>query len=139
MWFGGGKLAADLTLPQLRRHWDVADGEGQALAEWRCSPQVAGPAGPGEQAAVDADAWKRAAQLVDVVRSQLQSTPPGDVAAWRSGCRGAAALLAGLAERIEGPGAGGPGPIAAPADRLAWSAQAPRGQAHVRTPVRGEE
>jgi hypothetical protein len=30
-------------------------------------------------------------------------------------------MLAALAERVEGPGTGGPGPIAALADRLAWS------------------
>ncbi|MGJ6968642.1 hypothetical protein ACSDR0_42725 [Streptosporangium sp. G11] len=44
VWFGGGKLAADLTLPRLRQQWDVVD-ESQALAEWRRSSEVAGPPG----------------------------------------------------------------------------------------------
>ena len=138
VWFGGGKLAADLTLLRLRQQWDIGVDEHQALAEWRHSPEVAGPAGPGEQAAVDAGEWKRAAQLVDAVRERLQHTPPGDVVAWRSGCRGAAAMVAALAERIETPSAGGPGPIAALADRLAWSAQAPRGEGRGRPSVWGE-
>ncbi|WP_440072258.1 relaxase/mobilization nuclease domain-containing protein [Streptosporangium sp. OZ121] len=138
VWFGGGKLAADLTLPRLREHWDVDGGEHQALAEWRRSPAAAAsPPGPGEQAAVDVAQWKRAAQLVDAVHERLRHTPPGDVVAWRIGCRGAAAMLAALAERVEGRG-GGPGPIAALADRLAWSAQAPRSEARSRTPVGGE-
>ncbi|WP_436757939.1 relaxase/mobilization nuclease domain-containing protein [Streptosporangium sp. V21-05] len=130
VWFGGGKLAADLTLPRLRQQWDTGVGvdEHQALAEWRRSLEVAGPAGPGERAAVDVEQWERAAQLVDAVRERLQHTSPGDVVAWRIGCRGAAAMVAALAERIETPSAGGPGPISALADRLAWSAQAPRGE-----------
>ncbi|MFF3444250.1 hypothetical protein [Streptosporangium sp. NPDC002721] len=141
VWFGGGKLAADLTLPQLRQQWDDVDGQGPALAEWRRSPEAAGLAGPGERAAVDVAEWKRAAQLVDAVRERLERTPDGDVAAWRSGCRGAAAMLAALAERVEKPGpdgTGGPGPIAALADRLAWSAQALRAQARVPVPARAE-
>jgi len=137
VWFGGGKLAADLTLPRLRQQWDVVD-EHQALAEWRHSPEVAGPAGPGERVVVDPGEWKRAAQLVDAVRERLQHTPPGDVMAWRSGCRGAAAMVAALAERIETPSTGGPGPIAALADRLAWSAQAPRGEGRSRPAGWGE-
>ncbi|WP_051752892.1 relaxase/mobilization nuclease domain-containing protein [Streptosporangium amethystogenes] len=137
VWFGGGKLAADLTLPRLRQQWDIVN-EHQALAEWRRSPDVAGPPGPGEQTAVDVTEWARAAQLVDAVRERLQHTPPGDVVVWRSGCRGAAAMVAALAERIETPSAGGPGPIAALADRLAWSAQAPRGEGRGRPAGWGE-
>jgi hypothetical protein len=30
IWFGGGKLAPDLTLPKLRRRWDHATGTGRA-------------------------------------------------------------------------------------------------------------
>ncbi|MFC4062774.1 hypothetical protein ACFOWE_31170, partial [Planomonospora corallina] len=33
LWFDGGRLAADLTLPRLRAGWRDA-GAGEALAEW---------------------------------------------------------------------------------------------------------
>jgi hypothetical protein len=32
VWFGGGKLAPDLSLPQLRARWEPDDGAGQGLA-----------------------------------------------------------------------------------------------------------
>lgn len=38
LWFGGGKLATDLTLPKLRQRWPGPDG--------RACPQAAGPGGP---------------------------------------------------------------------------------------------
>ncbi|GAA0819847.1 hypothetical protein GCM10009525_04670 [Streptosporangium amethystogenes subsp. fukuiense] len=89
--------------PTVSNHGRAPRSDPTRHPEWRRSPEVAGSARPDERA-VDVDAWKRAAQLVDAVRVQLQHTAPGNVAAWRSSCRGA----------------GRPGPSAAPTDRLVW-------------------
>ena len=44
IWFSGGQLAPDSTLPKLRRRWPAGPGPGPAPA--RPGPRTAGP-GPG--------------------------------------------------------------------------------------------
>jgi hypothetical protein len=42
IWFGGGKLAKDLTLPHLRQFWEVSkDDQRAAVAEWSAAKSVA--------------------------------------------------------------------------------------------------
>jgi len=92
VWYGGGKLAADLTLPKLRARWDPArTGPG---------PRP-GPAGP------DA-AWDHAASAAAAASDQLQAgsgpdpgPDAGDIA-WAAAdvLRAAAAVLGSPALRL---------------------------------------
>jgi hypothetical protein len=71
VWYGGGKLAADLTLPKLRRRWT----------------QPGGSAGDRFTAAERSAVWDHAAQVADRARTQIQaltSSNPADAAdvAW---------------------------------------------------------
>ena len=47
IWFGGGKLAKDLTLPNLRQFWEQSAGDRDAaVVEWGAAKAVA----PGREA-----------------------------------------------------------------------------------------
>src|ERR1019366_8704328 len=63
IWFGGGKLAKDLTLPHLRQFWEVSkDDQRAVLAEWSAAKSVA----PGREALRGhPDDWRRAVAAVD--------------------------------------------------------------------------
>jgi hypothetical protein len=92
VWFGGGKLAADLTLPKLRSRWD---------------PARTGP-GPGPEAAGPEVAWDQAASAAAAASDQLRAGPgpgpgpdAGDIA-WAAAdvLRAAAAVLGSPALRL---------------------------------------
>ncbi len=73
VWFGGGKLAADLSLPKLRRRWDGASP----------GPPSGGRFTPEERNAI----WEHAAKAVQEARDQIRrcaATDPGAAsdAAW---------------------------------------------------------
>ncbi len=69
MWYGGGKLAADLTLPKLRRRWRNADhGAGTA------------PGGPLSWAERDA-IWQHAARAAATAADQIRCLTATDPAA----------------------------------------------------------
>jgi hypothetical protein len=58
VWYGGGKLAADLTWPRLRQRW----------------PGPPGPAGPGPVTAADRNAlWEHAARAADRAAAQIRA------------------------------------------------------------------
>jgi hypothetical protein len=71
VWFGGGKLAADLTLPRLRQRWEPA----RTAPDERFTPQ--------ERNAIWEHAARTAAEAAAQIRS-LAATSPGDAAdaAW---------------------------------------------------------
>jgi hypothetical protein len=85
VWFGGGRLAPDLTLPKLRRRW----------------PGLASPAGGQLTAEERAAAWERALVAVDAATAHIRQMAAGDPdaasdAAWAaSGTMHAAAALVG--------------------------------------------
>jgi hypothetical protein len=118
IWFGGGKLAKDLTLPSLRRYWDVsADDRRAAVVEWNALKSVA----PGWEAVLGGPAdWKRAVVGIERVVEKLRAIPVSDLAAWRGAAREAAGVFAAWSRRFEGDS---PGPLASAADALARSAQ----------------
>jgi hypothetical protein len=115
VWFGGGKLASDLTLPQLQHRFSGADARGQErLARGR--QWTAGKTMSDERARHQAElqapggrerVWQRAslvaAQAAQHVRASSTSQPAaaGD-AAWAAND-----LLAAAAHVVEGP-RGGP-------------------------------
>ena len=118
IWFGGGKLARDLTLPNLRQFWEVSvAARNAAVTEWSATKAVS----PGREAILGIpDDWRRAVGAIERAVDKLKQVPTSDLAAWRGASREAAGLLAALSRRFEGDS---PGPIAAAADALARSAQ----------------
>jgi hypothetical protein len=125
IWFGGGRLGRDLTLPRLREHWPASpDARQEALAAWSARR-------PSRASTVTyrAEMWEQAAAVVDRVRRELAGVPAGDTAAWAGTAREAAGVLAAWSVRLE---VYGPGPLAAAADTLARSAQTHLGQPRAR-------
>lgn len=128
VWFGGGRLAADLTLPRLRGHWEAAAtgpardaARADALRAWRRDDG----GGRLDDAAYGVAAWQQAADRIDAIRGQLAAVPASDTATWATTARHAAGVYAALSARLETR----PGPLAAAADALARSAQTRPGQA----------
>jgi hypothetical protein len=122
IWFGGGKLAKDLTLPSLRQFWELSPSDRRAaVAEWTLTRSVSGREAvegvPGD--------WERAVGMVCDATEQLATVSVSDLAAWRGAARETAGVFAVLSRRIEGDN---PGPLAATADALARSAQSRRGE-----------
>jgi Relaxase/Mobilisation nuclease domain len=118
IWFGGGKLAKDLTLPNLRQFWEVSVADRKsAVIEWSATKAVA----PGREAVIGIpDDWRRAVRGIERAVEKLKQVPVSDLAAWRGASREAAGLFAAWSRRFEGDA---PGPMAAAADALARSAQ----------------
>ena len=122
VWYGGGRLARDLTLSRLRADWpDASDGAGAAVAEWRAAQGEHSVVAPGrERATPDADAWARYTTEVTALREQLRNVPIDDRATWAHVARETAGAFAAWSQQVEGDSAG---PLAATSDILARSAQ----------------
>jgi len=118
VWFGGGKLARDLTLPSVRRNWDQSpENVGPAIAEWRAAKAVA----PGREAVLGGpDEWHRAVAGAEKSVERLMAIPASDLATWRGAARESAGVFAAWSRRFEGDI---PGPMAAASNALARSAQ----------------
>lgn len=85
VWFGGGRLAADLTLPRLRGRWQDGAAEGRR--------------GPGSRAAV----WQTATAAVRLAARQVQqATSSGQWAEAADVCWATADLLE-VAAAVAGP------------------------------------
>ena len=121
IWFGGGKLARDLTLPNLRQFWELSPEDRRAaVVEWKAARST-----PGREAVRGgADDWQRAVAGIEQTVEHLRAVPVADLAAWRGAAREAAGVFAAWSRRFEGDH---PGPLAAAADALARSAQTPGG------------
>lgn len=119
IWFGGGRLAADLTLPQLRRRWPGLDPQSAAEA-WQQATTIR-PAATAPR--LRQEAWTEAGRVVDQARRRLASVPAEDAVGWAAAAIDAAGALAALAARAE---KGRPGQLSRAADELARSARLPR-------------
>jgi len=122
VWFGGGTLASDLKLGQLRQHWaDSPQSAIEAAAEWNAAARnrrKVNTRGP-EHTTPAPDIWvqytRNAAELVE----RLRALPRDDHATWAKAAREAAGAFAAWSHRIEAV----PGPLAATAAELARTAQ----------------
>ena len=90
MWYGGGRLARDLTLPALRRGWrqDGAATE-RAVGSWRVG--VDAPRSAAErQAEVEQRGlvWHRCTSEIERVRLQLRARRQRPGGLWAGGARG---------------------------------------------------
>ncbi|MGK5555831.1 relaxase/mobilization nuclease domain-containing protein [Actinomadura kijaniata] len=116
LWWGGGKLAPDLTLTRLREHWrSTPQAMAEAVAEWG-SGRMSTAQTPRHRA----EAWEQAALVVAQIRKDLAAVAHEDVAVWAGVAREAAGVLAAWSARVE---TRRPGPLAYAADALARAAQ----------------
>ena len=150
VFFGGGKLARDLSLPALRDRWPAGEAESQeAAAEWagaapatgvhdapRASRHLTyrwaeaserwGKSTFREEHRISAQhspgGWRKAPEGLGEVVRRLGAVPAEDVTTWRAVASDAAGALAVLSGRVERS----PGPLARASALLARSAQGPR-------------
>ena len=134
VWYGGGRLARDLTIPRLREGWpDTPQAAQGAVDEWQATsrnPWRYRPIAPGrEEEKPAAELWQQYSREIRSLRDQLRSVPASDRAAWAHAARDAAGAFAAWSQRVEDT----PGPLAATARELARSAHI---KAHASEPKR---
>lgn len=123
VWFGGGRLARDLTLPRLREGWPDSPQTAQtAVDEWRATsknPWQYRPVAPGrEEATPDPELWEQYTRELGALRAQLRDVSPEDRATWAHVARETAGAFAAWSQRVETT----PGPLADTARELSRSA-----------------
>lgn len=130
VWFGGGHLGRDLTLPRLREQWpDTPQGAGDAVAEWNAARRGTRPVAPGREIdEPDPQMWEAYASEIGALREQLRAVPADDAGTWAQVARETSGVFAAWSVRSEVT----PGPLAATSDALARFAQV---RAH-RVPVK---
>ncbi|OBA46581.1 hypothetical protein [Kocuria sp. ICS0012] len=120
LWFGGGKLAQDLTLPSLRTRWPDTPGSAQeASEEWMAAKRhrrIVHPDAPG--AVLDEETARRLARELKEVRRRLVSIAPEDQQTWAHAAREASGVYAAWSHATED----GQGPLGRTARVLASSA-----------------
>jgi len=143
VWFGGGRLDRDLTLPRLREAWPAA-GQQDAVGVWAGRTdrsedpapaaaagvgRVGGAAAPGPVGewgsadfplplplpVVDPE-WAATREVLDGLRRQGRAREVGDTAGWVRSARDTAGLFAAMSARVEGAV---PGALARTSDQLA--------------------
>lgn len=120
IWFGGGKLARDLGLGQLRMQWpDIAQDSLDAVAEWNAAARNKRQAKPSKPRLTTTEMWdantKKAKELAD----RLQAIPLGDHATWAKAARETSGVFAAWSNQVEN----GAGPLANTAAELSKTAQ----------------
>lgn len=123
IWHGGGKLARDLTLPELRKGWpDRPETATAAVQEWRATsknPWRYEPANPGrEMHAPSPELWSQYARELGALREKLSRVPADDRDTWARVARETAGAFAAWSRRVEPT----PGPLAEASRSLARSA-----------------
>ncbi|WP_406290275.1 relaxase/mobilization nuclease domain-containing protein [Embleya sp. NBC_00896] len=116
--YGGGRLASDLSLPQLRYWWGSAARENDSAAtsaDDAINEPATGPT-PAEDGLAQ---WTRAAADVARLRAEARGRPLEDAATWAGIAREVAGVFAVWSARAE---PAGPGPLARAADVLARTA-----------------
>ena len=95
VWFGGGKLAADLTLPKLRARWASPGGDPLAGAAGLAAPAVravlrSAIAAAAEQAPGEQEFFARLRSAGVLVRERFSELNPGEVTGYAVALRGCA-------------------------------------------------
>lgn len=133
VWFGGGKLGRDLTLPALRAQWGQQGGLDQAgedpdtVRRWQRRPPRFDPAADRDRSArllAGSKPWVRAAETLATLNRLTAESGELGGPEWRRLAREAAGATSGLSRRLE---VDGPGPLAAASKALARASQQPVG------------
>lgn len=121
IWYGGGHLGRDLTLPRLREGWEDDPRQASAAAaEWNAAKRGRRVVAPGQEtAAPTPQQWDEANARIAELRERLRSVPASDRAGWSAVARQTAGAFAAWSNAVEAT----PGPLAAAADALSISAQ----------------
>jgi hypothetical protein len=126
VWFGGGRLARDLTLPKLREQWDplTAAQRDEARRRWQGRRPPAGLTTESSLRAIrrQTGEWSQAAQRLHAASAEIAARGQLGPSEWRGVARHAAAAAGSLARRLEPDGRGD---LAVAADVLARCAQRP--------------
>jgi hypothetical protein len=122
VWYGGGHLGRDLTLPRLREGWpDSPEHAAAAAAEWTAAKRNQRPVVAGlETQEIPAQVWDQCVLEVAQLREQLRLVDPTDRATWAHVAQETAGAFAAWSMQVEGAT---PGPLAETAHTLARSAQ----------------
>jgi hypothetical protein len=133
IYYGGGSLAPDLSLPRLREFWEASPRSTQeAVGAWQGAKREGGRE---TMRLTSVEEARRAAAVIDKTYKVLREIPPEDRVQWASVAREVAGVYAAWSRRVEGKV---PGPLARAADALARSAQVPaKTPSPVRSPKRG--
>lgn len=123
IWYGGGRLARDLTLPRLREGWPDSPTSAQgAVDEWRATaknPWQYRPVAPGrEESTPSPEMWKQYSDEIGQLRKQLRDVPVTDRATWAHVARETSGVFAAWSQRVEAT----PGPLAQTSRELAKTA-----------------
>lgn len=121
IWYGGGHLGRDLTLPRLRAEWpDTPTGATEAAAEWNAAYRGRRVVSVGrENDEHDPEMLGALSEQLRDVRQQLGSVPLDDRETWARVARHTAGALAAWSKATEDQ----PGDLAHASDVLARSAQ----------------
>lgn len=121
IWYGGGHLGRDLTLPRLRSDWpDTPTGASEAAAEWVAARRGRRVVAPGrERATPTAEEWSRRGDELTALVERLRSVPLDDRSTWATVARQSSGLLAAWSTATETT----PGPLARASEVLSRSAQ----------------
>jgi hypothetical protein len=104
VWYGGGKLAGDLRLTEVRRRWDEPDvaTSQDVLRAWRPPGWRQMPTGRALQRhQLRVDAWQAAATKIAEARASLSQIDSHNEAAWAGVARETSGVLASLAGRTD--------------------------------------
>ena len=124
VWYGGGRLARDLTLPALRRSWGQDQGEEtRAVEAWGSKNGAPRRSAAERRAELEERGllWHRCTSEIERVRLQLRAAG-SDPAACAHAAREGAAVLAAWSIDLEGEQ---PGPLARASRQLARSSELP--------------
>jgi len=121
IWYGGGHLARDLTLPRLRDEWpDTPTGASEAAAEWSAAKRGRRVVAPGRETTTpDPEVWTRQNAELRALVERLRAVPVEDRDTWATVARQTAGALAAWSNATEET----PGDLAAAAEALSRSAQ----------------
>ncbi|WP_322544736.1 hypothetical protein U2G91_01875 [Rhodococcoides fascians] len=130
VWYGGGKLSKDLTLPRLRSEWDTsAEESANAVDEWAAAKTGKPAKRTGQEAVVvDSKLLARAAEDLERWNDYLTSIPVTDRAQWARAAGRTSGVFAAWSAKVESR----PGPLAHASKQLARAAQVPAHQRAVK-------
>ncbi len=120
IWYGGGKLASDLGLGQLREQWaDTPQGAIRAAAEWNAAARNRRTTTAYTTPVPTPELWEKYTAQAKEYADRLRSIPVTDHGTWAKAARDTSGVFAAWSQRTEVT----PGPLAATADELCKTAQ----------------